>query len=260
VPPPGLAPSQRRAPPRERSLLWEANTLLARPLAALFGALGVAPGQLSLQSLTVSLVGLLRMATGDWAHVVQGSLIVYGGLLLDRADHLLAQALGGAKSWSLFLGQVADRLVEAGLVIGLAVLVAVGVHGAPPGLRPWSFLPTPWAGVLALGTLGAMLGTRLVAAYADLLALRSHLLTTRRVPGPSQRSPALAGERLNRLFDRDLLVLAWLVGVVLLQVELTLAILLGVHLLALGESMAMAWQRRRDPEPRAARVLSADYP
>jgi phosphatidylglycerophosphate synthase len=241
-------------------VLWETNALLARPVAAFFGSFDVAPGQLSLQSLTVSLVGLLRMASGDWGHVVQGALIVYGGLLLDRADHLMARKKGGLRSWGIFLGLIADRLVEAGLVIGLAVLAATGTHGQPSGLQPWEFVPTPWVLVLALGALAAMLCTRLVAAYSDLLALRSHLLTSRRLPGPSTLAGPTGAERLGRIFDRDLLVLAWLVGTVLLQVQLTLVVLLLVHLLALGEAVALAWQRRRDPEPRASRVLSPDYP
>jgi phosphatidylglycerophosphate synthase len=255
-----LDPARRQAPRSERSLLWEANTFLARPIAALFGALGIAPGQLSLQSLTVTLVGLLRLSTGDWSHLVQGALIVYGGMLLDRADQILAAEKGSPSAWGLFLGLMVDRLVEAGLVIGLAVLAAVGVHDAPAGLRPWEFVPPAWAVVLAVAAVSAMLCARLVGAYADLLALRTHLLVIRRLPGPSAIPRRPQGvERLNRIFDRDLLVLVWVVGVVLAQVQLTLALVLLAHLAALAESVALFWSRRRDPEPQASRILGRDY-
>ena len=258
---PELDPSRRPAPRRERSLLWETNTFLARPVAALFVALGVAPGQLSIQSLTVTLVGLLRMATGDWPHVVQGSLVVYGGLLLDRADQLVAQAKGRPPAWSVFLGALVDRLVEVGLVVALAVLLLVGVHGAPSGLRPWQFAPPAWGVVLAVGAIGAMLAARLAATYADLFALRTHLLSARRLPGPSILPRASHGVgALARLFDRDLLVLAWALGCVLVQPELALALILLAHVAGLAEVVGQVWSRRRDPEPMASRVLSADWP
>lgn len=257
-----LDPARRRAPRPERSLLWEAHTALARPVARLFGLLGIAPGQLSLQSLTVTLVGLLRLATGDWAHVVQGAVIVYAGFLLDRADWVLAQEKGRPAAWATFLGLLVDRIVDALLVVALAILLAVGVHGRPHGLPP-AFAPLPQAGafVLAAGALASLLLVRLVGAYADVLYLRTHLLVIRRLPGPSAIARRPQGvERLNRLFDRDLLVLAWFVGTALGQVQLLLWLLLSVHLLALAEMVVLFWHRRKDPEPQASRILGQDYP
>jgi hypothetical protein len=257
-----LDPARRRAPRPERGLLWEANTALARPVARLFGLLGIAPGQLSIQSLTVTVVGLLRMASGDWAHVAQGTLIVYGGFLLDRADHVLAQEKGRPAAWPAFLGLLVDRIVDALLVVALAVLLAVGVHSRPAGLPP-AFAPLDAGGafVLAAGALASLLLVRLVGAYADVLYLRTHLLVIRRLPGPSAIPRRPQGvERLTRIFDRDLLVLAWVVGVALAQVQLLLWALLAVHLLALVETVVLFWHRRKDPEPQASRILGQDYP
>lgn len=256
-----LDPARRRAPRHQRSLLWRANTALAQPVARLFGTLGFTAGQLSLQSLTLTLVGLLRMASGEWPHVIQGSLIVYGGLLLDRADWLLAQAKP-APSWSTLLGLVVDRIVEAGLLVGLAVLAATGVAGVPGALdHPWAPLTPRWTLVLAAAALAAMLVARLAAAYADVLHLRAHLLITRRLPGPSAIPRGDQGaERVNRWVDRDLLVLAWVAGTMLVQVQLTLVVLLATQVASLGETLALFWRRRRDPEPQASRVLATSYP
>jgi hypothetical protein len=257
-----LDPARRQAPRAEHSLLWEANAFIARPLARLFATLGFSAGQLSLQSLTVTLVGLLRMASADWEHVVQGALIVYGGLLLDRADHLLAEEKGRPPAWGLFLGMTVDRLVEVGLLAGVAALLALGITDVPGPLdHPWTPLSIPWALVLAGLTMAAMLVWRLAGAYADVLYLRTHLLVVRRLPGPAiiHRSPQ-GVERLNRLFDRDLLVLAWLVGVVLVQLQLVLVVILSAHVAALIETLVLFWTRRRDPEPQASRILSTRYP
>ena len=257
-----LDPARRRAPPSERSLLWHVNAAIARPLAGVFGLLGVSPGQLSLQSLWLSVVGILRMASGEWAHVVQGALIVYVGLLLDRADHILAEQRGKPPAWGVFLGLLVDRLVEAALVIALGVLLAVGITDAPRALLdPIELLPTSAALVMAVGALAAMLVWRLGGAYADVLYLRTHLLVIRRLPGPSiiPRKPQ-GVERLNRIFDRDLLVLAWFVGVVLAQVQLTLAVIVLAHVAALVESIVLFWHRRKDPEPQASRILGREYP
>lgn len=257
-----LDPARRRAPASEHSLLWEVNAFIARPIAKAAAMLGFAAGQLSFQSLTLSLVGLLRMASGEWDHVVQGTLIVYGGLLLDRADHLLGDLNGRPAPWGLFLGLVVDRLVEVGLILGLAILLATGTTGVPSGLdHAWAPLARPWALVLAGGTLASMLVWRMAGAYADVLYLRTHLLVVRRLPGPSfiPRTPQ-GVERLNRLFDRDLLVLAWLVGAVLVQVQLALLVILAAHVGALVETLALFWQRRKDPEPQASRILGQQYP
>lgn len=246
----------------ERSLLWEANTFLARPIAALFGLLGFSAGQLSIQSLTVTVVGLLRLASGEWPHVVQGTLIVYGGLLLDRADHLLAEQKGRPPSWGLYLGLVVDRLVEVGLLIGVALLLARGMTAVPGSAAyAWSPLSTEGALVLVAGTLASMLLWRLASAYADVLYLRTHLLVVRRLPGPSiiARKPQGVA-RLNRLFDRDLLILVWLVGCVLAQLQLTLVLILAAHVAAILESIVLFWMRRKDPEPQASRIMGNEYP
>ena len=257
-----LDPARRSAPPSERSLLWEANAFLARPLAALFGLLGFAAGQLSLQSFTVTAVGLLRLASGEWSHVVQGTLIVYGGLLLDRADHLLAEQKGRPPSWGLFLGLAVDRLVEVGLVVGLALLLVRTPSHVPSALPDaWAPLPSPWALVLAVATVAVMMVWRLGQAYADVLYLRMHLLVARRLPGPStihRKPPGVA--RLDRLFDRDLLILVWLVGLVLLQLQLTLVLIFSAHVAALVETIVLFWMRRKDPEPQATRIMGPGYP
>lgn len=262
VPPYDLDPARRRAPPQERSPLWRLNTAAARPIARFFAMLGVAPGQLSLQSLTLTIVGLVRLASGEWSHVVQGALIVYGGLLLDRADWVLAQELGRPRAWGTFLGLFVDRVVEAGLVVALCMLLLVGLDGVPAGLPDaWSLVSTRGALVVGATTLAAMFLWRLVASYTEVLSLRSHLLSTRRLPGPSLIVRRPQGvERLNRWFDRDLLIVAWLVGAVLGQVQLTLVVLLAAHGAAVLESVALFWHRSKDPEPTASRVLAADYP
>jgi hypothetical protein len=258
----GLDPARRRAPPSERSLLWRLNTALAGPLASLFGLLGVGPGQLSLQSLWITAVGVLRMASGEWAHAVQGALIVYLALLLDRADHLLSQKASRVPTWSAFLGLLVDRLVDAALLVALAVLLAAGVHGVPSFLPPALLpLPTSSALVLAAAALATMLVWRLARAYADVLYLRTHLLAIRRLPGPSAIPRGRQGvERVTRLLDRDFVVLVWLVGILLAQVQLALLVLLLAHGAALAEAVALFWHRSKDPEPQASRILAREYP
>jgi hypothetical protein len=251
-----MDPARRRAPAPERSLLWRVNAALARPVASLFLLLGFTAGQLSFQSLTVTLVGLLRMASGDWGHVVQGALVVYGGLLLDRADHLVAQAKGRPPAWGTFLGLLVDRRVEVGLLLGLAALLVLGIDGGPDAWRP---LSTRWALVACGGALAALLTWRLAAAYSDVLALRTHLLVARRLPGPSPvlRRPA-ATPFFTRWVDRDLLVVVWAGGLALGQLQATALAWLGLSFLGLCESIALFWRRRRDPEPHANRVLTQD--
>ena len=86
-------------------------------------------------------------------------------------------------------------------------------------------------------------------------------MVVRRLPGPSiiaRRPQGVA--RLNRLFDRDLLILVWLLGCVLAQLQLTLVLILGAHIAALVESIVLFWMRRKDPEPQASRILSNEYP
>lgn len=246
VPPVDLRPRPQRMP---HSPLWHLNAQLARPLAAFFGLLGVAPGQLSLQSVTLTAVGLLRAAGGDWSHHVQGALIVYAAMLLDRADDLLGQTRT-VTAWGRFLGLMSDRLVEVALVVALGWLAVTSDAGAWP-LETSTFLI-----VLAVLVSGMLLA-RLGSAYGDLLILRMHLAGTRRLPGPSaipreDQATAL----VSRLLDRDLFVLVWVVGVSLHQVQGAAFVLLGAQAMVAVESFVLFWSRRKDPEPHAAHVLS----
>lgn len=230
-----------------RSPLWHLNAALAAPIAWLFGLLGVAPGQLSLQSVTLTAVGLLRAAGGEWTHVAQGAGIVYLGVLVDRADDLLAER-ATVTAWSRFLGLLADRLVECALVVALGWIALRTDAAAWP-------LATPHFLIVVAALLAALLLAQLVAVYGDLLVLRIHLARTRRLPGPAEAVDA-AAPRLARLFDRDFLVLAWTVGVVAQQVQVAAFVMLGAQALVLVEAVPLFWSRRRDPEPHAARVLA----
>lgn len=232
-----------------RSALWELNALLARPVAALFGMLGIAPGQLSLQSVTLTAVGLLRAAGGSRAEIVQGALIVYGGLLFDRADDLLAARGKGPTAWSRFLSTMADRLVEASLVIALAWMAI----RAPQG-----WLLSPDQHILAIAALlASLLLARSAMLTGDLLVLRMHLSSARRLPGPSavprvpQARPILA-----RWFDRDCFVVVWVIGIATGLLQATTLILLTMQVLVTIEVFVLVWSRRKDPEPHAAQVLA----
>ncbi len=248
VPPVDLRPRPQRTP---HSPLWHINTALARPIAALFALLGVAPGQLSLQSVTLTAVGLLRAASGDWSHLVQGAFIVYVAMLVDRADDLLA-AKGDrpVTAWSRFLGLMADRAIEVALVAALAWLAVTTPAGSWP-LDPTTFV------IVVVCVIAAMLMARLAATYGDLLVLRMHLASARRLPGPSA-IPRLeqASPILSRLLDRDFFVAVWVGGVMLHQVQLAAFVLLGAQTLVFLEGFVLFWSRRKDPEPHAAHVLA----
>lgn len=248
VPPVDLRPRPERTP---HSPLWHLNTALARPVAALFALLGVAPGQLSLQSVTLTAVGLLRAAGGDWTHLMQGALIVYGALIVDRADDLLADRGGKpVTAWSRYLGLMADRLIEVALVASLAWLTVTSDVAAWP-LSPPTFV------IVAVCVIAAMLLARLAATYGDLLVLRMHLASARRLPGPSAiPRTEQAAPLLSRVLDRDFFVAVWTVGVILTQVQVTAFILLGAQILVLMEGFVLFWSRRKDPEPHAAYVLA----
>jgi hypothetical protein len=255
---PSLESLRPRQVPRH-GLLWRFHTALASPIASLFAGFGFGAGPLSLQSLTLSAIGILRLATGNWAHAAQGALIVYLGLLLDRADTLLAQRTQRPAAWGVFVGLVVDRLVEAGLLVALGLLALRGLAGVPaPLAHPFAPLSTPIFLLLVGVGIALLLLVRLVQAYADLLALRSHLIVTRRLPGPSLVRRPEAAERLGLFFDRDLFVVAWVVGVLLAQVQLTLLVVLVAHAIALVELVILFWRRRKDPEPQAARVLAGE--
>lgn len=230
--------------------------MLARPVAVLFGSLGFAPGQLSLQSLTLSILGVLRMADGRVGHIWQGAAIIYVGLLLDRADDLIAARRGRIGTWPIFLDVMANRIVEALLIVTLGVL-AVRAESAVPSWEPMS---NPWFLVVLGATLAAMLLWHLAMTYGDLLALRTHLLVARRIPGPSNLAvdpPVLAYVTL--VFDRDLFVLLWAAGAVLEQYQLTAVLLCAFYTAALVEAIVVVWRRRLEPETHAGRILATDY-
>lgn len=238
-----------RTPQRLRSPLWHLNAALARPIAALFGLLGIAAGQLSLQSVTLTAVGLLRAAGGSRAEIVQGVLIVYAGLLFDRADDLLAQRGKGPSAWSRFLGAMADRLVEVALLVALAWLAVQ----AP---TTWPVSPGMHLVAIVL-VLGALFLARSASLTGDLVVLRLHLSSARRLPGPSAvpRVPQ-AQPWLARWFDRDAFVLTWALGVAAGWLQATTFVLLAMQLLVALETFVLVWSRRKDPEPHAADVLA----
>lgn len=242
-----LRPRPVRAP---HSTLWHVNALLASPLAALFGALGVAPGQLSLQAVTLTIVGLLRAAQGDWTHQAQGALIVYAGLLVDRADDILQARHRSTSAASRYLGLLAERVIDVALVGSLAWLSTRTPAGWQP-LAPDAFLWLVGAGVATL------LMARLAALYGDLMVLRIHLATTRRLPGPSAiPRHDLHQPLVSRTLDRDFFVLVWVVGVGTLQLQAAAFVILAIQAAVLVEGFVLFFLRSKDAEPHAAHVLA----
>lgn len=239
----------RTPPPRPaRSPLWQLNAALTRPAAALFGVLGIAPGQLSLQSVTLTVVGLLRAAGGGRAEVLQGVLLVYAGLLLDRADELLANRGKAATAWGRFLGQFADRIVEAALVLALAWLHLRGTTPTGP------LATGPYLGVVAALLAGLFLA-RSATATGDLLILRQHLVQARRLPGPATLAPPGLQPRLSRWLDRDAFVAIWCLGVALGFAQVAALALLAMQAALLIEAIVVFWARSKDPEAHAATLL-----
>ncbi|MES2156105.1 MAG: hypothetical protein V4510_13305 [bacterium] len=231
---------------------------LASPIAKLFGVLGFAPGQLSIQSLTVTVLGVATMADGLFVHVLAGAAMVYAGLLLDRADLLLAERKGAPGPWTLFLGVVVDRLVELTILVGLGILAVRGLHHP---LAPWVVLPVYWLPIVAVAVAATWLVRRAVEQTAETLLLRTHLLTTRRLPGPM----AVARHGPIRPFiasiaGRDEMVTVAAVGLALGQLALTLIVVLCAQAIALVEAVVVFHLRLREPEAEASRVLGPDYP
>jgi phosphatidylglycerophosphate synthase len=252
-------PSAAEATQRQPSPLTRLNAILARPLASFFLLLGIAPGQLSLQSFTVTAIGLVRMADGAWVHLATGAAIVYLGLLLDRADAIVAQRKGRPPAWGVFLGTAVDRMVEVALAATLGLLAVRGVTGLP--LPVPDLLGHSWTLVLACGLAGLMMAVRALGAHSEVMLLRIHLLSTRRLPGPSaipRSRPAQAV--VERLAGRDETIALWCLGVALGQLELTILLLLALQAALLVERLVLFRLRLRDPEPEASRVLGPDYP
>jgi hypothetical protein len=240
------------------SPLAQLNRAAATPIASLFGILGFAPGQLSIQSFTLTAAALAAMSDGQWPHLVTGAALVYLGLLFDRADLLLAERKGRPAPWTQFLGVAVDRLIEVALVVALGVLTVRGVRGSPfPRLAP---LSDGWTLVVCAATAGLWMARRALESHAETLLLRTHLLTMRRLPGPSaiprHRVPRPA---IGRIAGRDESILVWCIGLASSQLDLTLLVLGSVQLAALVESLVLFNLRLRDPEVEASRILGPDY-
>ncbi len=251
-----LRPAPR--PLRVPTPLARGNRILAQPIAALFVILGVAPGQLSLQSLTLTLVGLLRMADGAWSNVLLGAIIVYLGLLADRADLLIMERKGPPSSWTAFLGLAIDRLVEVAVVIGLGMLATTGIHGGPSVAV---VLPALWTVVACAAAAGLLLATRSVEALAETLLLRAHLLATRRLPGTAMlqnRPPPRS--YLAPLAGRDETILLACLAAAFGQPELGLVVIAGLQLVAFFEQVVLFRLRLKEAEAEAGRILGPDWP
>ncbi|MCA1810717.1 MAG: hypothetical protein LC623_01745 [Halobacteriales archaeon] len=241
------------------SPLAHLNRALARPIAFLFGTLGFAPGQLSIQSFTLTVAALATMADGQWPHLLAGAGLVYLGLLFDRADLLLAERKGRPSPWTQFLGIAVDRLIEVAIVVALGVLTVRGVRGSPiPHLTP---LSDGWTLVLCAAAAGLWMARRALEHHAETMLLRTHLLTMRRLPGPSAiPRHRVAQPIIARLAGRDESILLWCIGVAFAQLDLTLIVLCVLQLLCVVEAIVLFNLRLRDPEVEASRILGPDYP
>ncbi|MEA3144282.1 MAG: hypothetical protein QOG31_1606 [Thermoplasmata archaeon] len=235
------------------------NRALARPIAFLFGVLGFAPGQLSIQSFTLTVAALATMADGQWPHLLTGAGIVYLGLLFDRADLLIAEKKGRPAPWTQFLGLAVDRLIEVAIVVALGVLTVRGVKGSPiPHLAP---LSDGWILVVCAATAGLWMARRALENHAETLLLRTHLLTMRRLPGPSAiPRHRVAQPVIARLAGRDESILLWCIGVAFAQLDLTLLVLCVLQILCVLEALVLFNLRLRDPEVEASRILGPEYP
>lgn len=250
--------NRSRIAPRTGTPLASFHRALATPIAKLFGVLGFAPGQLSIQSLTVTILAIATMADGAFAHVLAGTAMLYAALLLDRADAILAERKGAPGPWTLFLGVVADRLVELSLLVGLGILA---VRGMDHPLTPWLDLPADWIPILAMAACATWLVRLAVDQTAETLLLRTHLISTRRLPGPmalARHGPVRPV--LGSLFGRDETIAACAVGLALGQVAVTILVVLAAQALALVEAVVVFHMRLREPEIEASRLLGPGYP
>ncbi len=250
---------QPAQPLRVPTPLARLNRALAQPLASLFSALGVAPGQLSLQSLTLTAVGLLRMADATWGHVALGAAIVYLGLLFDRADLILMERKGRPTPFIAFVGLAIDRLVEVALLVALGVLTVLGVAGTP--WRSLEILPHVWTLVACATAVGFLLATKAIEAMGETILLRTHLLVTRRLPGPtSLASRPPARSFLAPVTGRDETILLACLAATVGQIDLGLLLIACLQALAFFEQIVLFGKRLRDPEAEASRLLGADFP
>lgn len=243
-------PAQRRLYP-----LSTFNSWCARPLSRALAPV-MTPNQVSLLSLAVSVAGLVLVAQGPWRTAVVGALAVHLGLLLDHADGQVARRRGMGSTWGMYLDMVIDRIVEIGIV--LALLGAT--WAAPDWITSWSPLSAGRVAWIAVATVGAMMLWRFLNAYNDVLYLRSHLLSAGRLPDPEARPKGVAKRPLVPwVFNRDWVLMIWLVGVALTQLQATLLLLFGLHVLSCLEKIIVFRVRHKHPEGDATRVLGKDY-
>ena len=249
-------PSQRRLYP-----VSAFNSACARPLSFLLGGVGFTPNQVSLLSLLVSVWGLARMADGAWPHMVQGALLVHLGLLLDHADGQVARRKNKGTTWGMYLDMLFDRVVEIGLIVALAIAGAHGVSGLPAAIpAPWTPLGASWFLIACIAAVGAMMLWRFLNAYNDLLYLRGHLLQTQRAPGPTVVASAHTTRPVVSLvFNRDWVLLVWVGGVLLGQLQATVVLLLVLHVEQSLEKVVAFALRHKKPEGDASRIVGKDY-
>lgn len=253
---PSLSAAQTRSPV-DLGPVGHLNRMLATPIAAVAFLLGFAPGQLSLQSLTLTLVGLLRMTDGQAFHILQGGLIAYAGILLDRADQLVMEKKGRPSTWTIYLGVVVDRMVEVALCAA-AVFVAFAGVGLP---APLVSLPAPAIAFVGAAMAGLLLAHRALKTQCDVLVLRTHLLARQRLPAPvAVPRHRVARPFLGRVIGRDEWLLAWVVCIATGQAVLFMLAATALGVLWLLEGLVMLHRHLKDPEVLASKVLGPGYP
>jgi hypothetical protein len=161
----------------------------------------------------------------------------------------------------MYLDMAIDRVVEVGIVVATAIAALHGVSGRPDWLPvAWEPLETGWFLVACGATIGVMMLWRFLTAYNDLLYLRTHILQTGRAPGPTVVAKGLVRRPLVPwVFNRDWILLIWVVGVVAGQLQATVLLLALLHVLVSIEKMVVFAVRHKDPEGDASRIMGKDY-
>lgn len=241
---------------RRRAPITSFNSATARPLARGLAAMRLSPNTVSAMSLGVSLLGLAWVASGTGLLLVAGALLVHVGIVLDHCDGQVARLAGRGSTWGMYLDAVIDRIVEAGLV--LASLSAAWQQAAPPA--QWG-LPASWApldglalAIAAAVVLALMMLWRFLNAYNDVLYLRQQLRATGSVPLAPDAPP---GRGL--VFNRDWVLLLWVVGTLLGQHQATLGLLGALHVVADAGKLRAFRRHHRNPGERAGQVLRDGY-
>jgi hypothetical protein len=251
-PTPSAAEAAR--PPR-RTPLYAFHRALARPVASLFMALGVPP---SIQSLTLTILGVVFIASDRWVHIAQGAGLVYLGFILDRTEGIIWDKKGRPDAWGLYLAHTIDLVQDAALFVGIAIAASTPVIDAP--FPAWEPLARPLFVSLSAAAVALFLLARTVATTGSTLLLRQHLLATRRLPGPMALASREPRPFLRRHFGRDELVVVWCLGVLLGQPQATLLLLASLEALLIVESLVLFRRRMKAPEGEAGRVLGPDFP